>query len=427
MIAEPITPYPGRTLRPTRFADWRARLDRERVAPVIAVAGSKGKTSVLRTTESILRAAGYRFASWTDHGVEIEGERQRGELGPWSRALTRLAAGGLDIALQELDWATVQTAGAPGAKYPIVAVANLCANSEACFLTPEALQARRALQLIMSSVAPTGRLVLNADDFALSDEGDGVQGPDGRYLVGISVEAPVLRRHIVHGGDACWLEHGSITIRENGLTQSITEVRRLPSTREGTIPFAVQNALMATAIARSCGIPAPEIAAGLVAHDAQPESMPGSFNVFEVDSAMIVVDRPMPSWFLRSSLRACANLGPGRQIRVVGPMPEVPTGDLSEVARLLGRNGGVLIAHGVWAPERLDLLRQGAASNSIPPIFLQASGERAAVQQALNMIRSKDVVLVLAEDPPATVSLIQRYIRRSASKSRNDVRATRAS
>jgi cyanophycin synthetase len=427
VIAEPIASHSGRTPRPTRFSDWRARLDRERVAPVIAVAGSKGKTSVLRTVESILRAAGYRFASWTDQGVEIDGERQRGELGPWSRALTRLAAGGLDIALQELDWATVQTAGAPGAKYPVVAIANLCANSEACFFTPEALQARRALQLIKSSVAPGGRLVLNAEDFALSDEGDGGRRPDGRYLVGVSAEAPVLRRHILQGGDACWLEQGSITIRESGRMESIADVRRLRSTREGTIPFAVQNALLATAIARSCGISGAQIAAGLVAHDAQPESMPGSFNVFEVDSATIVVDRPMPSWFLRSSLRACANLGPGRQIRVVGSMPDVPTDDLSEVGRLLGRNGGVLIAYGVWASERLELLRQGASGNTVPPIFLQAPGERAAVQQALNMIRSKDVVLILAEHPTATVSLIQRHVRRSSSKSRNDARAAKAS
>ena len=69
---------------------------------------------MLRAVESIFRAGGYRLATWTDSGVEIEGERQRGELGPWSRALTRLAAGGLDIAFQELDWATVPTVSAPG-------------------------------------------------------------------------------------------------------------------------------------------------------------------------------------------------------------------------------------------------------------------------------------------------------------------------
>jgi cyanophycin synthetase len=427
VIAEPVAPYPRRTPRPSGFADWRARLDRERVAPVIAIAGSKGKTSILRSVESIFRVGGYRFASWTDRGVEIEGEHQRGELGPWSRALTRLAAGGLDIVIQELDWATIPTAGASGAKYPIVAIANLCANSESCSFTPETVHARRALQLIKSSVAPAGRLVLNGDDFAVAEENDGPQQLERSYLIGISADAPVLRRHVLAVGDACWVENGSITIRESGLTQSLVDVRRLPLTREGTIPFAVQNALMATAIARTCGIPGHLIAAGLAAHEARPESMPGSFNVFDLGSATIVVDRPMPSWFLRTSLRASSNLGSGRQIRVVGPMNQVSSEDLPEVGRLLGRNGGVLIAHGVWPPERLECLRHGAAGNSVPPIFLQAPEERTAVQQALNMLRAKDVMVILAEDPPATVSLIQRHLRRLSPSSRSEENIARAS
>ena len=412
---------------PMRFAEWRTRLDRQRVAPVVAVSGSKGKTSVLRAVESIFRAGGYRFATWTDRGVEIEGEPQRGELGPWSRALTRLAAGGLDIAFQELDWATVPTVSAPGAKYPVVAVANLCANSEACFVTPETMQARRALRQIKSSIATPGRLVLNADDFALFDDGDFAGDPKSRYLVGISADAPVLRRHILHGGDACWVENGSITIREALRTKAVANVRGIPSTREGSIPFAIQNALIATAIARCCGITENLIAAGLATHQARPESMPGSFNVFDFGPATIVVDCPMPSWFLRTSLRASANLGSGRQVRVVGPMLDVLSEDLAEVGRLLGRSGGVLIANGVWPAERLEHLRQGVAANAVPPIFLQAPDERTAVQQAMNMLRAQDVLLILAEQPEATVNLIQRRLRRLPSPTRNDPTAARAS
>ena len=427
MIPDPFPSLNGRSTIPSRFSEWRASLDRQRVAPVVAVAGSKGKTSVLRAVESIFRTGGYRFATWTDRGVEIEGERQRGELGPWSRALTRLAVGGLDIAFQELDWATVPTVSAPGAKYPVVAVANLCANSEACFVTPETMQARRALRLIKSSIASPGRLVLNADDFALSDDGDFAGDPKSRYLVGISADAPVLRRHILRGGDACWVENGLITIREAQRTQAVADVRGLPSTRDGTIPFSIQNALIATAIARCCGITENLIAVGLATHEARPESMPGSFNVFNFGSATIVVDCPMPSWFLRTSLRASANLGSGRQVRVIGPMLDVYTEDLAEVGRLLGRSGGVLIAHGVWPAERLEHLRQGVAGNSVPPIFLQAPDERTAVQQAMNMLRAQDVLLILAEQPEATVNLIQRRLRRLQSPSRNDPTAARAS
>ena len=85
------------------------------------------------------------------------------------------------------------------------------------------------------------------------------------------------------------------------------------------------------------------------------------------------------------------------------------------------------MAYGVWVEERLEHLRQGAAGNTVPPIFLQAADERSAVQQALNMIRAKDVVLILAEDAPATVSLIQRYLRRLPQKSRNDAGIAKAS
>ena len=427
MIADPFSPLPRPSAVPTGFSDWRARLDRERVAPVIAVAGSKGKTSVIRAVESIFHAGGYRFASWTDRGVEIEGERQRGELGPWSRALTRLAAGGLDIAFQEVDWATVQTIGSLVSTYPVVAIANLCANSEACSLTPETNLARRALKLIKSNIAPSGRLILNADDFALSDGGDSAGDPENRYLVGISADAPVLRRHKTSGGDACWIENGSIAIRDGQRTRVVADVRELPSTHKGTIPFAVQNALMAAAIARCCGISDNLIAAGLSKHDARPESMPGSFNVFDLGSATVVVDRPMPSWFLRSSLRACANLGAGRQIRVAGPMALVATEDLSEIGRLLSRNGGVLITHGDWPAERLEQLRRGAAANMVPPIFLQAIDERTAVQQAMSMLRAKDVLLILAENPRATVMLVQRHLRRLAPSTRDDSTAAKAS
>jgi CheY-like chemotaxis protein len=106
-------------------------------------------------------------------------------------------------------------------------------------------------------------------------------------------------------------------------------------------------------------------------------------------------------------------------------MLDVLTDDLAEVGRLLGRNGGVLIAHGVWPAERLEHLRQGVAGNTVPPIFLQAPNERTAVQQAMNMLRAKDVLLVLAEDPEATVSLIQRRLRRLSP--RNDSTTAKAS
>jgi hypothetical protein len=87
----------------------------------------------------------------------------------------------------------------------------------------------------------------------------------------------------------------------------------------------------------------------------------------------------------------------------------------------------VLIIHGAWRADRLEQLRQGAAANEVPPISLQAVDERAAVQQALSMLRAEDVLLVLAEDAPGTVSLIQRRLRRVSTQTQDEAAAVKAS
>lgn len=392
------------------FGDWRGRLDRAQIAPVIAVAGSRGKTCVLRAVESIFLASGYRVASWTNSGVEIEGDGQRGELGPWSRALTRLHAGGLDIALREIDWATIQATGALGSDFPIVAVLNLCGNNNACLATPETLLAQKALARIGSSVVPSGRLILNANDPTLADAS--TANGAGRFLVGISADAPAMRRQLLGNEDAAWVADTMIVTREAGETHGVVDLSRLNWVRD--IPFSVQNALVATAIARSCGISFSTIARGLSDHVPRPELMPGSFNVFDVGGSTIVIDRPMPSWFLRSSLRAAANLGPGRQIRVVGPMNGVHEDDLAEVGRLLTRQSGILLVHGIWDAERLARLRQGVASNEVPSPIIQALDERQAMYQGLGMLRGGDVMLVLAENASAAVRLVASKVKRAA-------------
>jgi len=393
---------------PISFATWRSKLDRERITPVVGVAGSRGKTSVFRALESILRAADLRFAVWTDGGVEIEGERQHGELTAWTRVLTRAAVGGLDLAAREVDWALAHPFSLAATSYPVVAVTNLCANSEACLLTPESVHARKALARLRATLPPGGKLVINADDFVLSR--DEPEETSARFLVGMNPDNPILRHHLERGGDAVWVNDGKVETNDQSHPVRIADVSSLPSTFDGRVPFAVQNAIIAAAIARSCGLPIKQISAGLASHQLDPARMPGSFNVLRGSGATIVVERPMPSWFLRGTLRGTANLATGRLLRVAGAMAEVDEGDLDDVGRLLGRRGGVLITHGNQSDERLQLLRQGAANNDVPPIFFHDHDERSAIRRGMALLKPGDVLLVLAESPVAVLRLLNREL-----------------
>jgi hypothetical protein len=397
-------------LRQGSFIGWRGHLDREQVLPIVAIAGSRGKTSVLRAAEALFAHARLRTASRSSGGVEIEGESQRGEIAPWARALTRLRSGGLDVAFQEIDWVTANALPIQELAFPVLAVTNLCGNNDACLATPETHLARKVLSRIKAGLPGSSQLILNAHDFALA-EGDGDLAPK-HYLVGLTPDAPMLRRHLANGGNACYIQDHSVMIAERGKPVAVIETAAVPWFREESIAFCMQNGLMATAIAHACGLGIAAIRSGLREYSPRPASMPGAFNVFDVGPATVVIDRPTPSWFLRTSIRGAAGLGDRRQIRVVGPMDAVPTSDMNEVGRLLGRQSGAIIMHGDWPYDRLGLFKLGIAMNDVPPVVLHAADERRAIIQGLEMLRADDVLLVLAENPAAAVRLVTNQLRR---------------
>src|SRR5579884_1717066 len=166
------------------FREWRRVVTAEGAPPVIAVAGSRGKTTVVRLLDAIFMEAGLQTATWTDLGVEIASQRQSGELRPWSWVLAGLRSGEIDVAIQELDWAMAHAVGLPSATYPVVAITNICVNNDACLIQEETRVAMRARGAVFAATHPHGFLALNADDFAVAGDEVGYDRP--AILAGMS-------------------------------------------------------------------------------------------------------------------------------------------------------------------------------------------------------------------------------------------------
>lgn len=386
---------------------WRGRFETAGVPAVVAVAGSRGKTTVTRLLDAILRDAGLRTALWTDRGVEIEGRLQRGELAPWSRALAGLGEDRLDVAAQELDWNTVHAVGLPKGVYPVVAITNLCVNNDSCLIHEETVRARRALRALREAVHEDGLLVLNGDDFAVA--GDDPGGKPDRFLYGLSRDTPLIRRHLRFRGRAAWSEAGRLWVGGDEAAEPIVALADLNLALGGLASFQVMNALAAVSIAYSVGVPADTIERALKRYTPEPEAAPGSFNVMAIGGATVVVDRPAHPWFLRPALRALSQLPGERLVRVVGRLNGVADEDLVETGRLLGRGGGAILLHTEGIdPARSSLLRQGISANDVPPIVLRSPGERAALTHLLRTIRRGDLVFVLADRPLQVVRTLVR-------------------
>lgn len=398
MIAAYSPPSELRGLPPS-FRHWQKRCFEHGIPPVIAVAGTRGKSTVVRLLQAIFNNAGVQSAIWTDFGVEINGRRQTREIAGWNRALARLTERSLDIAVQELDWNLVSAVGLPHATYPIGIITNLCNNSAECLASPEGRVALRALPRVAQAIHFSGSVCINGEDYALDQVA--MLSAGDPVVVARSDSAPLLRQHQGQGGTDLWLQDdGMVVAGTSETTIEIVNVRDVPLCLTGAASFEQTNVLLACAAALSTGIGTDLIREALEAYEPSIDHLPGSFSVRQVGSIDTVVDRVMPSWFLKPVLRAANPQSRRRQITVIGGLESIPPDDVFELGRLLGRTHGAVVHHGDVDQDIYDSFKRGIARNDYPPVLLHFPTERRAINRAMRALRAEDVALFLCDGDP---------------------------
>lgn len=387
---------PAPPLLRSSFLQWRADVRGQGMLPVVGVAGSRGKTTIVRLLSAIFAEAGLRTATRTDAAVEIRGRRQRGEIAPWRRAQEELEQGTLDVAVEEIDWLTIQTMGIARESYPIFAISNVCGNRDACLIQGEARRAVASLPIIFEGTATNGCVVMTGDEIVMAREEDAHQR--ATTFVGLSKESPALRGHRSDGGTTAWSEGGVLRYASGRVSIDIVGADRLRFALNGRAGFQIHNALIAAATAIGIGIPVDVVQRGLARFEPDAKATGGSFTLVRVNGVDVVVDRPNPSWFLRPVLRALRDIEPNRIIVVAGPMPSVPAADIEEVGRLLGRIASVVVLHAHEDhPDVATAFKRGAAMNELPPMFIHTKQEARAVTRALSLAHVGDLVFILSD------------------------------
>lgn len=390
---------------------WREHVMRDGELPVITVVGSRGKTTIVRLLASCLERAGYRVAIRTNHGVEIRGELQQGELLPWSRVEQELRSGSLDVAIREVDWATTATLGLQSS-IPFLIVSNICANREECSVTPDARMARKALASLLPSLSPSSIVIFNGEDLEVAS---GVAlTPSQHVLVGKRLDSPRMEEHFSAGGICAWVDERTLTVGSAGTTLRVCRVDHLSFTLGGAAGFEIQNALLAIGAATVLGIRVSAISSALASFKSNPRLMPGSFNIIQTGGALVILDRPAPSWFLRPALRALRDYSKVRLLTVLGPLDDVPEDDLPEIGRRIGHRSSAVLLHDAVSdqPGRIAQLTAGIAKNEVPPLVMTLPSESQAVSLALTMAKPHDVMYVLTDRPLLVARQINLHTRR---------------
>lgn len=375
------------------------------VLPLIAIGGSRGKSTVAWMLEAMIRAAGGSIGSWLTSGVYVDGERLEGELRPWSRVLLAAKYNELDVVVQEMEAAVVVGAGLPTRTYPLAILTTICGNDDSCRLSMSTELEERSIQKVVEAVRDDGYVIANADDMSVVAAAQSTAATT--ILFALHPDNPVLQGHLKVGKRAVWVDDGQIVHGDMDGYEPVIPVAAIPATLDGSLIFQVQNAMAAIAAGLQIGIDPPVIARSLRTFLPQPDLQPGGCNILEARGARIVIDSPRETWTLKMLARGIKHQPHRRTVVVSSCFSDLPASDAREIGRILGTLGGVVILHDEnTQSETREAIKAGIASNHVPPLVLVLRSEDAAIDQMLQTIGADDVALVLSGDPEAALDQV---------------------
>ncbi len=378
--------------------------------PIVAIAGSRGKSTVAWLLNEILVAQHLKIGLWTTTGVYKNGDHLVGELGPWSDVMGSLARGELDVAIQELEDPVVTGVGLPQHTYPIAAISSLCGNNDECLISSEAEQGAQAQHIVARAVRPDGVLVLNADDQAVMVAADDTAATVS--LFGLHPDNPTLRHHIDEGGSAVWLDGTRVVAGNSWAPEVICDASEAAFTLDGSLTFQVQNLLCAVSLAWNMGIDREAIAEGIRSFEPDVELMPGSCNILEHGEATILLDSARHVWTVRSLIRGIRDSAFHRTVVVTDCFPHLDDEQTVEVGRLIGRVADVVVTQRHATDNHsLDQFKHGLANNDVPPLVFAMPSEIDGIERAVHMLHPNDLCLVLTQNVTESVARIRALSR----------------
>jgi cyanophycin synthetase len=312
--------------------------------PVIAVAGTNGKTTTTRMIGHALRLAGLRTGVATTEGIHVDGRQiDEGDCtGYWSARMV-LEAAQADAAVLETARGGLLKRGLGFDRCDVAVMLNVSADH----LGMDGVHTVAELAEVKSVVARSARraAVLNAEDghcvATRTRLGSGVEV----IYFSMDHEAPVLLRHLAEGGRAVYLKDGRMMLASHGQLDPLLDVKSMPAALGGHAMHNVANALAATAALIGAGH-APELAvAALSSFVSDATANPLRANLFEAGGIGILVDYAHNSAACASLVTMARSLCSGRLRAVVTVPGDRRDCDLADIGRVCGAGFDELLVY----------------------------------------------------------------------------------
>jgi len=383
--------------------------------PVVAVAGTNGKTTTVRLTAHLLTLADHRVGMTNSDGVYIERERiDSGDCSGPKSARNVLLHPDVDAAVFETARGGVLREGLAFDRCDVAIVTNIGMGDHlglSYISTVEDLAVVK--RIVVENVAPHGVAVLNAADPIVAAMAASCPGTVTFFAS--DRHHPVIATHRAQGQRVVYRDDRDIVAAE-GKHELRFALADIPITRNGAIAFQVENAMAAIAAAWALDLDWTVVRRGLASFVNDAATAPGRFNMFDYRGATLIADYGHNPDAILALVQAVENIPATRRLVVISGAGDRRDVDIRQQTEILGDAFDAVILYqdqcqrGRADGEVLALLRQGLAHAKRATTIEEIRGEFPAIDAALARLQSGDLCLILIDQVEEALAHIAQRI-----------------
>ena len=383
--------------------------------PVVAVAGTNGKTTTVRLTAHLLGVAGNTVGMTNSDGVYVGKRRiDTGDCSGPRSARNILLHPDVDAAVFETARGGVLREGLAFDRCDVAVVTNIGMGDHlglSYISTVEDLAVVK--RVIVQNVAPHGTAVLNAADPMVVKMAGAC--PGSVMFFAVDPANHVLATHRAQGRKVVFVDGGDIVAFEGGEKFRVS-LAGIPITRNGTISFQIENAMASLAAGWALGLDVETIRKGMATFVNDAATAPGRFNVFDYKGATLIADYGHNPDAILALVQAIESMPAKRRSVVISGAGDRRDEDIREQTRILGKVFDDVVLYqdecqrGRADGEVLALLRQGLEGAPRTRDVCEIRGEFLAIDTALGKLDNGDLCLILIDQVEEALEHIAKRI-----------------